>query len=138
MKDSCSLQFSGTLDGANSMLQSRLRHWLQEAKTYDGETMHSFRAGVAITLALSGSQLSDIMEHTGCRHAPTASHYLKVVQVLRPGGPSGLLFRNVSSATTLVAFYSDFKVGLHMKTHHFFKLFPWLRFNFKPWQGIHL
>jgi len=111
VKDSCSLQFSGTLDGANSMLQSRLRHWLQEAKIYDGETLHSFRAGIAITLALSGSQLSDIMEHTDCRHAPTASHYLKVSQVPRPGGPSELLSRNVSSAKTLVAFYSDFKVG---------------------------
>ena len=56
-----------------------------------GETLHSFSAGLAITLALSGSQLADIMEHVGWRLAPTASHYLKVARVLRPGGPSELL-----------------------------------------------
>ena len=44
--------------------------------------MHSFGAGLAITLALSGSQLADIMEHVGWCHAPTASHYLKVARVL--------------------------------------------------------
>ena len=38
----------------------------------------------------------------------TASHYLKIAQVLRPGGPSELLSRNVSSAQPLVASYSDF------------------------------
>ena len=65
---------------AGSTLQSRLRCYLQEAKIYNGETLHSFRAGLAITLALSGSQLADIMEHVGWRHAPTASHYLKVAQ----------------------------------------------------------
>ena len=63
---------------ANSTLQSRLRCYLQEAKIYNGETLHSFRAGLAITLALSGSQRADIMEHVGWRHAPTASHYLKL------------------------------------------------------------
>lgn len=64
-------------------------------------------AGIAITLALYGSQLSDIKEHIGWRHAPTASHYLKVAQVLRPRGPSELLSRNVSSAQALVTSYSD-------------------------------
>ena len=80
---------------ASSNLQSRLRSYLQEADIYNGETLHSFRAGLAITLALSGSQLTgaDIMEHVGWRQAPTASHYLKVAQVLRPGGPSDLLGR---------------------------------------------
>ena len=63
---------------ANSTLQSRLRCYLQEVKIYNGETLHSFRAGLAITLALSGSQLADIMEHVGWRHAPTASYYLKL------------------------------------------------------------
>ena len=50
---------------ANSTLQSRLRSYLQEAKTYHGETLHSFRAGLATTLAISGSQLADIMQ-TNC------------------------------------------------------------------------
>ena len=65
---------------ANSTLQSRLRCYLQEAKIYNLQftTLHSLRDGLAITLALSGSQLADIMEHVGWRHAPTASHYLKL------------------------------------------------------------
>lgn len=67
----------------------------------------NFRAGAAITLALSGSQLTDIMEHIGWRHALTESHYLKVAQVHRPGGPSELLSRNISSARALVASYCD-------------------------------
>lgn len=98
---------------ANSTLQSRLRSYLQEAKISNGETLHSFRAGLAITLALSGSQLADIMEHVGWRHAPTASHYLKVAQVLRPGGPSELLSRHDSSAQALAESYTDLNSLLH-------------------------
>ena len=85
---------------ANSTLQSRLRYYLGGAQIYDGETLHSFRDGVAIALALSSSRLTDIMEHAyvGWRNAPTASHYLKVAQVLRSGGPSELQSRGISSA----------------------------------------
>ena len=75
--------------------------------------MHSFRAGLAITLALSGSQLADIMEHVGWRHAPTASHDLKVAQVLRPGGPSELLSRHVPSTQTLADSYTDLNSLVH-------------------------
>ena len=84
-----------------------------------GETLHSFRAGLAITLALSGSQLADTMEHVGWRHAPTASHYLKVVQVLRPGGPSDLLSRHDPSAQALADSYTDLN-SLHHFTVAFF------------------
>ena len=69
--------------------------------------MHSFRADLAITLALSGSQLADIMERVGWRQAPTASHYLEVAQVLRPGGPSDLLPRHDPSAQALAVSYTD-------------------------------
>ena len=67
----------------------------------------TFRAGLAITLALSGSQLPDIMDHVGWRQAPTASHYLKVAHVLRPGGPSDLLSRHDPSAQALAVSYAD-------------------------------
>ena len=69
--------------------------------------MHSLRESLAITLALSGSQLADIMEHVGWCHAPTASRYLKVAQVLRPGGPSDLLSRYDHSAQALADSYTD-------------------------------
>ena len=69
---------------SNSTLQSLLRSYLREAKVYCGETLHSSRAGLAVTLALSGSQLADIMEHVGWRHTPTASHYLKIARFYVP------------------------------------------------------
>ena len=98
---------------ANSTLQSRIRSYLEEANIYNGETFHSFRAGLAITLALSGSQLADIMEHVGWRRPPMASHYLKVAQVLRPGGPSDLLSCHDPSAQALADSYTDLNSLLH-------------------------
>ena len=72
---------------ASSTLQSRLCYYLRGAEIYDGETLHSFRAWVAITLALSGSQLTDIMENISWRHDPTASRYLKIAVSQRLFGP---------------------------------------------------
>ena len=98
---------------SNSTLQSQLRSYLQEANIYNGETLHSFRAGLAITLALSGSHLTDIMEQVGWCHALTASHYLKVPQLLHPGSPSHLLSRHNPSAQALADSYTDLNSLLH-------------------------
>ena len=76
---------------STSAIQLRLREHLINASIYEGETLHTFRAGAAITLALSGSQLADSMTHVGWRTAPSASYYLKLAQVIRLGGPSELL-----------------------------------------------
>ena len=38
---------------SSSAMQARLQLYLKEASLYEGETLHSFRAGAAITLALS-------------------------------------------------------------------------------------
>ena len=67
---------------STSSMQDCLRGHLQNAGLYQGETLHSFSAGAALTLALSGSQLVDIMSHVGWCSAPTASYYLKLAQVL--------------------------------------------------------
>ncbi len=77
---------------SSSTMQARLHLYLKEASQDAGETLHSFRAGVAITLALFGAQLSDIMLHIGWRNPSTASYYLKVAHVLCPGGPSEQFF----------------------------------------------
>ena len=45
----------------------------------DGETLHSFRSGCAITLALSGAELSEIMDHVGWTRRHTALHYLTII-----------------------------------------------------------
>ena len=49
----------------SSSAEARLKLYLREARIDEGETLHSFRSGSAITLASSGSQLADIMSHVG-------------------------------------------------------------------------
>ena len=89
---------------SSSTMQAHL--YLKEA-SLDGETLHSFRAGVAITLALSEAQLSNIMSHIGWRNPSTASYYLKLAHVLRPGGPSELLSSDEASMAVSTTEYSD-------------------------------
>ena len=59
---------------ASSTADERLKLYLKEAQIYEGETLHSFRSGSAITLALSGSKLADsmIMSHVGWNNKETA------------------------------------------------------------------
>ena len=75
--------------------------------------MHSFRTALAITLALSGSQIADIMEHVGWRHRSYGVSLFEVAQVLRPGGPSELLSRHVPSTQTLADSYTDLNSLVH-------------------------
>ena len=49
----------------SSSAEARLKYHLNEAKIDEGETLHGFHSGSAITLALSGSQLADVMSHDG-------------------------------------------------------------------------
>ena len=76
---------------ASSTAESRLRLYLKEGNIDEGETLHSFRPGCAITLAMTGSSLADIMSHVGWRKAETANYYMKLAQVLRFDGLSGSL-----------------------------------------------
>ena len=57
----------------------------------DGETLHGFRSGCAITLALTGADLSEIMDHVGWTRRHTALYYLQLAKVLNPSGASGRL-----------------------------------------------
>ena len=62
-------------------------------ETNQNQTLHGFRAGCAITLALSGAELSEIMDHVGWtrRHTAAALHYLQLAKVLNPSGASARL-----------------------------------------------
>ena len=65
-----------------------------------------FPTGFATTLALSGSQLADVMSHVGWSNKGTALNYMKLAEVLRKGSPADLLSLNdlgTSSSTTLYA-----------------------------------
>ena len=83
----------GVLDApfTSTAAEARLKGYLQEMGTDDGETLHGFRAGCAITLALSGAKLSEIMGHVGWSRRHTALHYLQLAKVLNPSGASARL-----------------------------------------------
>lgn len=92
---------------ASSTAESRLRSYLNEGKINDGETLHSFRSGCAIPLALSGSSLIDVMSQVGWHRASTAHYYMKLAQVLRCDGPSSYLAATDPSQSSSADQYID-------------------------------
>ena len=54
-------------------------------------TMHGFRSGAAVSLALAGVDVRDIMDHVGWKSSKTALHYIKFKQVMNPAGPASIL-----------------------------------------------
>ena len=60
----------------SSSAEARSKLDLKEAQIDEGEALHSFRSGSAITLALSGSQLADIMSYVGWNNQETALYYI--------------------------------------------------------------
>ncbi|CAH3134462.1 unnamed protein product, partial [Porites lobata] len=76
---------------SSSAADARLKVYLKQTKADDGETLHGFRSGCAITLALTGADLSEIMEHVGWARRHTALYYLQLAKVLKHDGPSGRL-----------------------------------------------
>ena len=82
----------------SSSAEVRLKYYL---------TLHGFRSGSAITLALSGSQLADVMSHVGWSNKGTALYYMKLAEVLREGSPSDLLSSNELAASASTTLYAD-------------------------------
>ena len=83
---------------------------LKEMGVDNGETLHGFRAGCATDLALSGVELSEIMDHVGwaCRH--TALYYLQLAKILNLEGASAKLAEaDLTSATTEWSNINDLK-----------------------------
>ena len=50
---------------SSATAEARLKLYVKQMKANEGETLHGFRSGCAITLALTGADLSEIMEHVG-------------------------------------------------------------------------
>ena len=74
--------------------QARLSTYVQQLPGIFGDrrvTLHGMRSGCAISLALSGVPLESIMAHVGWKTAATAKHYIKLNQVMAPGGVSDIL-----------------------------------------------
>lgn len=52
----------------------------------DRYTLHGFRSGAAVSLALSRVSLHEITDHVGWKTSSTALHYIKLKQVVNPAG----------------------------------------------------
>lgn len=59
-----------------SAADSRFKTCSEEGRLTQVGTLHGFRSGCAITLALAGTDLQDIMGHIGWRHHSTATYYM--------------------------------------------------------------
>ena len=56
----------------SSAAESRLKGYLMEMNADNGETLHGFRSSCAITLALTGADLAEIIDHVGWTRRYTA------------------------------------------------------------------
>ena len=90
----------GVVD-SSSTAEARLKSYLKAMGADDGETLHGFRSGCAITLALTGADLSEIMDHVGWARRHTALYYLQLAKVLNPSGASGRLYLDLTEAINL-------------------------------------
>lgn len=74
--------------------QARLKIYtsiLSKQLSSDHFTLHGFRSGAAVSLALEGVSLHEIMDHVGWRSSKTALHYIKLKQVVNPAGAAAKL-----------------------------------------------
>lgn len=95
---------------SSEAMNARLKTYLSAAGLDEGETAHSFRSGCAVTLALSGSALADVMGHVGWERAHTARYYMQLEKVLRHDSTSALLAAAVDgphSTADLTKLYQD-------------------------------
>ena len=82
---------------SSSTAEVRLKTYLKAMGSDNRETLHGFRSGCAITLALSGVELSEIMDHVGWTQRHTTLYYLQLAKVLNPSGASARLAQTVTS-----------------------------------------
>ncbi len=104
---------------SGSTAQQKLKLYLKEAHLDEGETLHSLRSGCAITLALSGAQLADVMSNVGWKNGQTALYYMKLGEVLRLGSSSHLLSSTSEEASSLFNQYASLD-----SLENFFCAFP--------------
>ena len=100
----------------SSTAESRFKKYIRDARIDGGELLHRFRSGCAITLALSGSPLADVMSHVGWTNPKTALYYIKLADVIRAGAPSNLLVSNASShqSQETSRLYAEFNIFLNI------------------------
>ena len=67
---------------------SPFQAYLDESPLTPAGTLHDFRSGCAIALALTVADMQSIMEHVGWRRQSTASYYMQLSKVMSANSPS--------------------------------------------------
>jgi len=77
----------------SSAVQARLTEYVSSIKYFEHRrvTLHGFRSGTAVSLALSGATLPEIMDHIGWKNSNTALHYIKLKEVMNQAGTAAKL-----------------------------------------------
>ena len=83
-------------------VEKNLKKYLEALDISDGETMHSFRSGCSITLALLGVPYSKIANHVGWKSTNMAKYYTQCDKVFATDSPSSILsnYAHPSSSTS--------------------------------------
>ena len=68
----------GIQDSTFTSAATKARSYPKKMGADDGDTLHAFRSGCAITLALTGADLSEIMDHVGWANRHTALYYMQL------------------------------------------------------------
>lgn len=77
----------------SSAVQARLKEYVSSIEYFAQRhiTLHGFRSGAAVSLALAGATLHEIMDHIGWKSSKTALHYIKLREVMNPAGAAAKL-----------------------------------------------
>ena len=83
-----------------SVMYDRLINYLTRLGIYEGETPHSFRAGCAVTLALSGSvdNIDQMMNHIGWYGEGSAEYYSRLPVLVESDFVAGRLAESVGNS----------------------------------------
>ena len=81
-----------------SAVASRLTLHLNEAGINNGETMHSFRSGCSLNLALLGVSPDDIARHVGWRSLDTLEYYSQTEKVMNTDCVASTLAESTSAS----------------------------------------
>ena len=79
----------------SSATESHLKGYLKEMNANNGKTLHGFPSSCVITLALTGADLAEIMDHVVWTRCHTALYYMQLAKVLNPAGASAQLASNI-------------------------------------------
>ncbi|XP_065927883.1 uncharacterized protein [Magallana gigas] len=114
---SCGYLFRVVTEGARvldqpvsySVVYDRLRVYLRKLGADEGETPHSFRAGCAVTLAMSGSvsEVGQIMRHVGWFGEGSAEYYSRLPALLESDFVAGRLATSVKDAGMMEEKYRE-------------------------------